>query len=237
MKLIFKNVDKNFGVISALKNVSFTINPGEFVFIVGPSGAGKSTILKLILNQIKPSNGEILIDDTNISLGTKSEIDNVRRKIGVIFQDYQLIMDKSVEENIALILDIVNFPKDRISAKIDEVINQVKLNNRRFLYPSQLSGGELQRAALARALAIEPKIILADEPTGNLDVVNTWNLVKLLKDINEKNHTTIIMTTHNQEIVNSLDKRQIEIKDGEVKKDSQDEKKVIKKNKQSKKDD
>ncbi len=237
MKLIFKNVDKNFGVISALKNVSFTINPGEFVFIVGPSGTGKSTILKLILNQIKPSNGEILIDDTNISLGTKSEIDNVRRKIGVIFQDYQLIMDKSVEENIALILDIVNYPKEKISAKIDEVINQVKLNNRRFLYPSQLSGGELQRAALARALAIEPKIILADEPTGNLDVVNTWNLVKLLKDINENNHTTIIMTTHNQEIVNSLDKRQIEIKDGEVKKDSQDEKKVIKKTKQSKKDD
>lgn len=235
MKLVFKDVDKNFGVISALKNVNFTIDPGEFVFIVGPSGAGKSTILKLILNQIKPSNGEILIDDVNLSLGTKSEIDNVRRKIGVIFQDYQLIMDKSVEENIALILDIVNYPKEKISAKIDEVINQVKLNNRRFLYPSQLSGGELQRAALARALAIEPKIILADEPTGNLDVVNTWNLVKLLKDINEKNHATIIMTTHNQEIVNSLDKRQIEIKDGEVKKDSQDEKKVIKKNKQSKK--
>lgn len=237
MKLVFKNVDKNFGVISALKNVSFTINPGEFVFIVGPSGAGKSTLLKLILNQIRPSNGEILIDDINLSLGTKSEIDNIRRKIGVIFQDYQLIMDKSVEENIALILDIVDFPKERISAKIDDVINQVHLNNRRFLYPSQLSGGELQRAALARALAIEPKIILADEPTGNLDVVNTWNLVKLLKDINEKNNTTIIMTTHNQEVVNSLDKRQIEIRDGEIKKDSQDDKKVIKKIKSTKKHD
>ena len=237
MKLVFKDVDKNFGVISALKNVNFTIDPGEFVFIVGPSGAGKSTILKLILNQIKPSNGEILIDDVNLSLGTKSAIDNVRRKIGVIFQDYQLIMDKSVEENIALILDIVNYPKEKISAKIDEVINQVKLNNRRFLYPSQLSGGELQRAALARALAIEPKIILADEPTGNLDVVNTWNLVKLLKDINEKNHTTIIMTTHNQEIVNSLDKRQIEIKDGEVKKNHQESKIVIKKTKNTTKHD
>lgn len=229
MKLVFKNVDKNFGVINALKNISFTIDQGEFIFIVGPSGAGKSTILKLILNQIKPTNGEILVDDINLSIGSKSEIDSVRRKIGVIFQDYQLIMDKSVEENIALSLDIVSFPKDKISEKIDEVVNQVKLNNRRFLFPSQLSGGELQRASLARALAIEPEIILADEPTGNLDSENTWNLVKLLKDINQKNHTTIIMTTHNQEIVGSLDNRQIEIIDGEIKYDHESSEKIIKK--------
>jgi len=227
MKLVFKNVDKNFGVISALKDISFTIDQGEFVFIVGPSGAGKSTLLKLILNQIKPTNGEILVDDINLSLGSKKEIDNIRRKIGVIFQDYQLIMDKTVEENIALNLDIVDFPKNKISSKIDEVVNQVNLNNRRFLYPSQLSGGELQRASLARALAIEPQIILADEPTGNLDTQNAWNLVKLLKDINEKNQTTIIMTTHNQEIVTSLGKRLIEINDG----------KLIKKTNHSKKHD
>jgi len=237
MKLVFKNVDKNFGIITALKNVSFTIDQGDFVFIVGPSGSGKSTLLKLILNQIKPSNGEILVDDINLSLGTKSEIDSIRRKIGVIFQDYQLIMDKSIEENIALSLDIVSYPKDKISAKIDEVINQVNLNNRRFLFPSQLSGGELQRASLARALAIEPQIILADEPTGNLDSQNTWNLVKLLKDINQKNQTTIIMTTHNQEIVNSLDKRQIEIVDGEIKGDHQSPEKIIKKIKHLKKHD
>lgn len=219
MKLVFNSVDKNFGVICALKNISLTINQGEFVFIVGPSGAGKSTLLKLILNEIKPSNGEVLIDDINLSLGKKSEIDSVRRRIGVIFQDYQLITDKSIEENIALSLDIVSFPKNQISSKLDEVINKVNLNSRRFLFPSQLSGGELQRASLARALAIEPQIILADEPTGNLDNENTWNLVKLLKDINKKNHTTIIMTSHNQEIVNSLDKRQIEIINGEIKKD------------------
>lgn len=235
MKLVFKNVDKNFGVITALKDISFTIEKGEFVFIVGPSGAGKSTILKLILNQIKPSSGEILVDEVNLSIGSKSEIDSIRRKIGVIFQDYQLIMDKSIEENIALILNIVSFPKDRISTKIDEVINQVKLNNRRFLFPSQLSGGELQRASLARALAIEPEIILADEPTGNLDNENTWNLVKLLKDINQKNGTTIIMTTHNQEVVNSLDKRQIEIIDGEIKIPQKKEEKIIKKSTRSKK--
>ncbi len=227
MKIVFDNVDKNFGPITALKNINFTIDQGEFVFIVGPSGAGKSTILKLILNQIKPSSGQVTIDDINLSLGRKESIDHVRRQIGVIFQDYQLIMDKSIEENIALSLDIISFPKDKIASKIDEVIKQVNLNSRRFLFPSQLSGGELQRAALARALAIEPKVILADEPTGNLDAENSWNLVKLLKDINQKSNTTIIMTTHNQEIVDSLAKRCLEVKDGEIVFDSTNEPKEI----------
>lgn len=229
MKIVFDKVNKNFGLISSLTDVSFTINQGEFVFIVGPSGAGKSTILKLILNQIKPSSGQITIDDIDLTLGKKDAIDYTRRQIGVIFQDYQLITDKSVEENIILNLDIVSFPKNKIPSKIDEVIKQVNLNSRRFLFPSQLSGGELQRAALARALAIEPKIILADEPTGNLDVENSWNLVKLLKDINQKNNTTIIMTTHNQEIVESLGKRIIEIKEGRVISDSADKSKEVSK--------
>jgi cell division transport system ATP-binding protein len=229
MKIVFDNVDKNFGPITALKNINFTIDQGEFVFIVGPSGAGKSTILKLILNQIKPSSGQVTIDDIDLSLGKKESIDHVRRQIGVIFQDYQLIMDKSIEENIALSLDIISFPKDKIASKIDEVIKQVNLNSRRFLFPSQLSGGELQRAALARALAIEPKIILADEPTGNLDAENSWNLVKLLKDINQKSNTTIIMTTHNQEIVDALAKRRLEIKDSEIIFDSANKPKEISK--------
>lgn len=216
MKIVFSHVDKNFGPISALRDIDFTINQGEFVFIVGHSGAGKSTLLKLILNQIKPNSGQITLDDVDLTLSPKSAIDDVRRQIGVIFQDYQLIMDKSVEENIALSLDIISYPKEKIASKIDEVIKQVNLNSRRFLFPSQLSGGELQRTALARALAIEPKIILADEPTGNLDAQNSWNLVKLLKDINQKNNTTIIMTTHNQEIVDALAKRRIEVKDGQV---------------------
>lgn len=216
MKIVFDKVDKNYGLINALKDITFSISQGEFVLIVGPSGAGKSTLLKLILNQIKPSNGVLIIDDVDLNLGRKKDIDKVRQKIGVIFQDYQLIMDKSVEENIALNLDIVSHPKSKIVTKIDEVIKQVNLNSRRYLFPSQLSGGELQRAALARALAIEPEVILADEPTGNLDMENSWNLVKLLKDINEKKGTTIIMTTHNQEIVSALDKRKIEIRDGTV---------------------
>jgi cell division transport system ATP-binding protein len=220
MKIFFDKVDKNYGLISALKDITFTVNPGEFVFIVGPSGAGKSTLLKLILNQIKPSNGALTIDDVDLNFGKKNSIDKIRQKIGVIFQDYQLIMDKSVEENIALSLNIINFPKDRIVAKIDEVIKEVNLSSRRYLFPSQLSGGELQRAALARALAIEPEVILADEPTGNLDMENSWNLVKLLKNINKKNGTSIIMTTHNQEIVDSLNERKIEISQGTLVSDS-----------------
>jgi len=238
MKIVFDKVDKNYGLISALKDISFTINPGEFVFVVGPSGAGKSTLLKLILNQVRPSNGTLSIDSIDLAFGKKNDIDQIRQKIGVIFQDYQLIMDKSVEENIALSLNIINYPKDKIVAKIDEVVKQVNLNSRRYLFPSQLSGGELQRAALARALAIEPEIILADEPTGNLDMENSWNLVKLLKDINHKNGTTIIMTTHNQEIISSLDKRKIEINQGTLISDSAKPKKTKKnkKVKNSKKD-
>jgi cell division transport system ATP-binding protein len=220
MKIIFDKVDKNYGLISALKDITFTVNPGEFVFIVGPSGAGKSTLIKLILNQIKSSNGTLTINDIDLNFGKKNDIDKIRQKIGVIFQDYQLIMDKSVEENIALSLDIIGFPKDKIVTKIDEVIKEVNLNNRRYLFPSQLSGGELQRAALARALAIEPEVILADEPTGNLDMENSWNLVKLLKNINKKNGTSIIMTTHNQEIVDSLNERKIEINQGIIVSDS-----------------
>lgn len=217
MDITFDHVSKNFSLISALKDISFEVKQGEFVFIVGSSGAGKSTLLKLILHQIKPSSGNIIIDQVNYRQAKKWQIEKIRKSIGVIFQDFQLIADKSVEENIALALDIINYPHAEISAKIDEVIKKVNLNNRRFLFPSQLSGGELQRTALARALAINPQVILADEPTGNLDPYNSWNLVKLLKDINEQNHTTIVMTTHNNDIVSSLNKRIISLENGEIK--------------------
>jgi len=219
MKIVFDQVDKKFGIVYALKDISFEIDQGEFVFLVGNSGAGKSTLLKLILNQLKPTSGKILLGDIDLSRGNKDDVDNTRRKIGVVFQDYQLIADKTIEENIALILDIVNYPKEKIQSRIDKVIKEVNLGTRRFLFPSQLAGGELQRASLARALAIEPEVILADEPTGNLDPENSWNLVKLLKDINKENNTTIIMTTHNNEIVESMGKRVIKINEGEIVKD------------------
>lgn len=216
MKVVFSHVNKTFGVINAVTDIDFSVEPGEFLLMVGPSGAGKSTILKLILNQIQPTSGEVIIDDHHLAKLEKQKIDKIRQQIGVIFQDYQLIPDKTVEENIALALDINNFSPTLISEKIENVIRQVNLNNRRHLFPSQLSGGELQRASLARALAVDPQIILADEPTGNLDVENSWNLIKLLKDINEKLGATIIMTTHNLDIIKSLDKRIITLNSGEM---------------------
>jgi cell division transport system ATP-binding protein len=221
MKVVFDHVNKSFGVINAISDVDFSVEPGEFLFLVGPSGAGKSTILKLILNQIQPSSGKIIIDDHHLGALEKNKIDMIRRQIGVIFQDYQLIPDKTIEENIALALDINNFSPSLIPEKIEKVINEVNLNSRRHLFPAQLSGGELQRAALARALAIDPKIILADEPTGNLDVENAWNLLKLLKDINERLNTTIIMSTHNLDIIKSLGKRIITLNNGQILSDSQ----------------
>ena len=220
MKIVFDHVTKKYGLIHALKDVSFTIEPGEFVFIIGHSGAGKSSLIKLLLNQIKPSSGMVTIDDHQLEKSKKNIVDQIRRQIGVVFQDYQLIPDKTIEENIAIALDIINYPSEKIAPRIDEVIGQVNLNSRRFLFPSQLSGGELQRAALARAIAVEPKVILADEPTGTLDAENAWNLVKLFKDINETTGTTIFMTTHNQDIVDSLGKRVIKIKGGEIESDS-----------------
>lgn len=219
MKITFDQVDKKFGIIYALKDINLEIDQGDFVFIIGNSGAGKSTLLKLILNQLKPTSGRVLLGDLDISQGTKQDVNNFRRKIGVVFQDYQLIYDKTVEENIALVLDIVGYPKEKVASRIDKVIKEVNLGTRRFLFPSQLAGGELQRASLARALAIEPEVILADEPTGNLDSQNAWNLIKLLKEINQKNNTTIIMTTHNNEIVESLGKRVIKLNEGEIIKD------------------
>jgi cell division transport system ATP-binding protein len=214
MKVVFDDLTKTYGVISALKKVSFEVKSGEFVFIVGPSGSGKSTLLKLILNQVRPTSGRIILDELDLHSKNRPSIDKIRRQIGVIFQDYQLIPDKTVEENILLALDIVSYPQHLQKPRLDEVLKKVNLQSRRFLFPSQLSGGELQRAALARALAIKPRLILADEPTGNLDPLNSWNLIKLLRQINEEDKTTIIMTTHNLEIVDSLNFPIIQLKNG-----------------------
>ena len=212
MEIVFDKICKNYGPISVFKDLSFKIEPGDFVFITGPSGSGKSTLIKLILNQIKPSSGDILVDGKALNhLKNKNEIDNIRRKIGVIFQDFQLITDLTIEENIALSLDIVKYPQSKVLSRINDVVKMVKLQHRHFLFPNQLSGGELQRASLARALSIEPEVILADEPTGNLDPANSWNLIKLLQEINQNLKTTIIMTTHNMDFVDSLDKKVIKL--------------------------
>jgi cell division transport system ATP-binding protein len=220
MNLEFKNVTKSYGIVNALDSVNFGVKSGDFIVIVGPSGAGKSTLIKLILQQVKPTTGSIEIDNQDTANLSKKEVDKIRRSIGVIFQDYQLIPDKSVEENIILSLDINQYPSAQIPERVDQVLKMVNLETRKFLFPSQLSGGELQRTSLARALAVNPKLILADEPTGNLDPENTWNLINLLLDINQKQGTTIIMTTHNFEVVNSLKKRVLTFESGHLVNDS-----------------
>lgn len=212
MEIIFDKVTKNYGPINVFRDLDLKIKAGDFIFVTGPSGSGKSTLIKMILNQVKPSSGHVIIDGQKLSeIKDKREIDRIRKKIGVIFQDFQLINDLTIEENIALALDIVGYPADKISSRINEVVKLVKLQHRYFLFPSQLSGGELQRASLARALSVEPEVILADEPTGNLDPTNAWNLIKILQEINEKFKTTIVMTTHNMDFIESLDKKVIKL--------------------------
>ena len=216
MDISFKNVTKKFGIVTALKDIDLFIGGGEFVFILGSSGSCKTTLLKLIINQIKPSSGQISVGGSNLASANFRQIEKIRSQVGVIFQDYQLIFDHTVEENISLALDIVNYSALQVPQRIDWVLKKVGLSQRRFLFPSQLSGCELQRTALARALAIEPKIILADEPTGNLDSENAWNLIKLLKNINDHHQATILITTHDKEIVSSLAKRTITLRQGQI---------------------
>jgi len=223
----FRNVTKKFGKITALNDISFEIQKGEFVFLTGHSGAGKTTIIRLLLGEFLPSSGSIEVNDKKITKIHKNKIFLWRRQLGVIFQDYKLFDDKTVFENVAIPLEIQGIDKKNIKEKVEKILDLVGLKERKNLFPAQLAGGELQRVSLARAVVTAPEILLADEPTGNLDIDNAWNLLKLFKQINEKSGTTIIMTTHNQEIVNSLNKRTIYLKEGEIIKDS------IKKNEKS----
>jgi len=217
MDIAFKSVTKNYGLITALKNITFKVNKGDFILLTGPSGSGKTTIFKIILGEIKPSQGNVIINKTDINSIKKRQMEEIRKKIGVIFQDYQLVFDKTVEENISLALDIIQDDRQNRLSKIEKVLKTVGLLGRRYLFPSQLSGGELQRTALARALAIDPEMILADEPMGNLDEINSLKLIELFKQINSENNTTIIMATHNPYFINKLDYPKIEIDFGEIK--------------------
>jgi len=216
MKIVFDKVTKSWGEIAALKDLSFKIKPGEFLFIVGPSGSGKTTILRLILSELKPSEGEIEVGDHSLTKAKKKQIDLNRRQIGVIFQDYRLIKDKTVRENIEIALDITGHPKKSWPELIEKAATRTEISNRLNFFPSQLSGGEKQRASLARSLAIAPRLILADEPTGNLDPKSAWQLMALLRKINTQDKTTIIMTTHNSDIVNNMHLRVIRLSEGKI---------------------
>lgn len=198
-----------------MNDISFSLNKGEMVVLTGPSGSGKSTILKLIYGEIKPDRGELMLDNINIDKLTSSKIHKLRRRIGVIFQDFKLLQERNVWENIALAMEVVGKSRKQISLRVTELLMLVGLLHRKFHFPDQLSGGECQRVAIARALANEPLLILADEPTGNLDKENTAAIMDLLMGINRRG-CSVLMATHNVELAASLPCRRFHLDKGRI---------------------
>ena len=219
--ILFENVSKKFGSALALDDISLEIKQGDFVFIVGLSGAGKSTLLRILTREILPSSGKVFVDKIDIARLKNKDIPNLRRKIGVVFQDFKLLDDRTVFENVALSLEVRNKSNEEIAKGVEHILKLVEIWDKRNLFPRQLSGGEAQRTAIARAVAGKPDILLADEPTGDLDPKTAWGVIQLLNEINSWG-TTIVMATHNQEIVNTLKRRVISLKEGKVVKDSKE---------------
>jgi cell division transport system ATP-binding protein len=212
----FSQVTKQFKQgTKALDKVSFSISKGEFIFLVGPSGAGKTTVLRLLLKELNPTEGEIKVDGEDVTKLKKKKVPSLRRKIGAVFQDFKLLFDRTVEENVGLGLEILRKNEKEIKQQTKEVLKLVGLEKKHQLFPVQLSGGEFQRTVIARALVAEPKILFADEPTGNLDLDTSWQIVNLLKKINKKG-TTVIVSTHNVEIVNALETRVVRLEKGRI---------------------
>ena len=199
----------------ALEDVTIHIDPGEFVFIVGDSGSGKSTLIRLLLKELEPTKGKIYINGQDLKKVTHKKIPMYRRNVGVVFQNFRLLPDRNVYENVAFAMKVVESSNREIKKKVPTMLSLVGLAAKYKSRPSQLSGGEQQRVAIARALVNEPKIILADEPTGNLDSDNTWEIMRLLDEINQRG-TTVLVVTHNMEIVRAMNKRVITIKKGVV---------------------
>ena len=199
----------------ALNDVSIKIEPGEFVFVVGDSGSGKSTLIKLLLRELLPTSGTITVNGTDVGKLKHRQIPKFRRNIGVVFQDFRLLMDRNVYEDVAFAERVVQVPSKQIRKNVPSILSVVGLAGKYKARPRQLSGGEQQRVAVARALVNEPPILLADEPTGNLDPKNSQEIMKLLEEINEKG-TTVVVVTHNREIVNSMKKRVITMNKGVI---------------------
>lgn len=223
----FKNVSKMYPHdIVGLKNVNVHIRPGEFVSIVGQSGTGKTTFAKLLIAEEKPTSGQIVIGGWDISGIRQSEVPLLRRQIGVVFQDFKLLPKKTVYENIAFALQVVGASKKKIVSIVPQALKIVGLTDKSQRYPREISGGEKQRVVIARALVHRPKIIIADEPTGNLDSINTREIVDLLKKINEFG-TTVVMVTHNREVVNELRRRVITLDQGMLVADHEEGKYIL----------
>ena len=206
---------------AALANVTFTIKPKEFVSIVGHSGAGKTTLIKMILGEEKPTSGGVYFESVNVHSLQKDAITDYRRRVGTVFQDFRLLPNLTVYENIAFAMEACGRDDEEIAADVPHVLELVNLSNRISNFPHQLSGGEKQRVAIARAIVNQPDVIIADEPTGNLDPVSTYDIIQILKKINDLG-TTIILTTHNKGVIDSLGKRVITMEGGKIARDDKD---------------
>lgn len=214
--ITFKGVSKIYSTTSiGLKDINLHIEPGEFVSIVGQSGVGKTTLVKLLIAEERPSVGKVEIGGWDITKISRRDIPYLRRQIGVIFQDFKLLPKKTVFENVAFALEVSGAPAHKIHQVVPQVIDIVGLNDKQTRYPHQLSGGEQQRVVIARSLVHTPKILVADEPTGNLDAINTGEIIEILKKINEFG-TTIVLVTHNREVVNHLKRRVITLHAGKI---------------------
>ena len=225
----FKNVSKLYNNnVKALSDVSINIESGEFVFLVGPSGAGKSTFIKMILKEIEPTSGKVVVNNTDLSKLARNDIPYFRRKIGMVFQDFRLIPNLNVYENVAFAMKVVEATPKEIRRRVPMVLSLVGLSHKYKMFPNELSGGEQQRVSLARAIVNNPSLLIADEPTGNLDPETAKEIMDLLDDIN-KAGTTILMATHAKDIVDTMKKRVIAIEGGEIARDEKrgDRKSVV----------
>lgn len=211
-----QNIEKRYdsGVL-ALSDINIDINKGDFLFIVGESGAGKSTLMKLLLKEENPTSGSIVLDGKDITRLHRRHFPKIRRKMGVVFQDFRLLDNKTVYENVAYAMQILNENPKKISRQVPIILSMVGLSDKAKNYPTELSGGEKQRVSIARAMINNPPLLIADEPTGNLDPNTSWEIMKLLKQINMRG-TTILMATHDKEIVDSMKRRVVALEDGRI---------------------
>ena len=214
--IIFDDVCKVYNTgIEAVKHTTLEIEKGEFAFIVGPSGCGKSTLMKMLLKEVEPTSGSIYINGKDITKLTKDKIPLLRRKMGIVFQDFRLLPDRTIYENVAYAMRVIGARPSAIKRQVPTVLSLVGLLNKSKMYPEELSGGEQQRVAVARAIVNNPMMLIADEPTGNLDPDTAWEIMSLLNDINRRG-TTVVVATHAKEIVDKMQKRVIAIENGTV---------------------